>query len=308
MSDSDSSASKPVSRAAALFGLIVAIIIVSVSAIVFAANELRPNGEFSPEIVLPLVVIVGVVALLATLALTAATFGLFKISDKHQALGLPAGSIQAVIALSLILIFAVVALYASGDTGSQQLESKGLTAAEYQAIPSAQVVTTIRREEQGEVRYDVVRSVEDTAAKDINTQLLTTVSTLVVAVAGFYFGSKSAQEGSSSALKAAAPNRTLEITKPSSPQEVDPSSGPLKITLQSVPPGAQLNWLREGPGRLSRQEDGTFIYDFGNAEPDESATLHFEQVDDPKAADTLVVNFSDPSKRAEQIDEEAKEA
>jgi len=38
-----------------------------------------------------------------------------------------------------------------------------------------------------------------------STQLLTTISTLVVAVAGFYFGSKSTKEAAEAVARAAAP-------------------------------------------------------------------------------------------------------
>src|SRR5262245_35879414 len=105
------SQSKSVIRVSVLFAWIALIVVGTVLMIVFATDHLEKDGS-RPEIILPLLVITGVVALLATLAITAATFGLFDISDKSQALGLPAGSIQAVIALGLILIFAVVALYA----------------------------------------------------------------------------------------------------------------------------------------------------------------------------------------------------
>lgn len=287
-------ASNPVGRAFVLLIWIGLILAGTVLLIVFAADDLKSGETSRPEVLLPLIVIAGVVALLATLAVSAALYGLFDIADKGQALGLPAGSVQAVIALSLILIFAVVALYASSSSGTEELPSSGLTQAEFDAIPPGQVVSTTRVDKEGTVTYDVVRSIEDPGMKDINTQLLTTVSTLVVAVSGFYFGSKSVQEGNQAVIDLASPTRSLIVSEPTSPHEMD-TLEPLEIRLQSVPPQAQLNWSLDGDptGELVKNQDGTFTYRPG---PDmlgsgKSANLQFEQVEDPKTSAALIVTF-----------------
>jgi len=295
---------KSVIRASALLVWIGLIAGGSIVLVVVAANGLDDSGTFPPEIVLPLIVILGVVALLATLAITAATFGLFEIADKGQALGLPAGSVQAVIALSLILIFAVVALYASSSSASKEVTSTGLTAAEVKGIPAEQVVSKqVENGSQGNApTYEVVRAVEDEDLRDINTQLLTTVSTLVIAVAGFYFGSKSVQEGSKAAIEAAGPNRSLTVT-PASPCIMD-SDEPLDINVQSVPPGAQLNWaLHDDPGgSLYRRQGGGFVYKPGPKMKGsgKSATLIFEQVEDPSTSALLLATF--PKGEDEEIE------
>lgn len=290
-------ASKSVGRATVLLGGIVVMMAATVLLIVVAVGQLNTDNVFRPEIALPLVVITGVIALLGTLAIAAATFGIFDMADKSQALGLPAGSVQAVIALSLILIFAVVALYASSASTTKTFESTGLSAAEYKALPPGEVVASHRVKEEGETTYTVVRSVEDANAQNINTQLLTTVSTLVVAVAGFYFGSKSVQEGSRAALDAAAPTRVLSVVDPVSPHLLEGDA--LTIKLQSVPPQAQLRWSTEGDkeGQLLQSQGGTFIYTPGKKDrAGSSATLHFEQVDDPSVSASLLVNFPKGSK------------
>jgi len=63
------------------------------------------------EIKLPFLVILGIMALFATLAVVALTFSIAGLSDETQALGLPEGSVRAVIALSLIVIFAIFSIY-----------------------------------------------------------------------------------------------------------------------------------------------------------------------------------------------------
>jgi hypothetical protein len=309
--------SQPVGRALVLLAWIGVFLVAAVLLIVFAAEELNNDGASRPEVLLPIIVITGVVALMATLAVAAALYGLFSIADKSQPLGLPPGSVQAVIALTLILIFAVVALYASSSSVAEHFASSGLTEAEFQAIPPAEVVSSTRTEKNGVRSYEVVRSVESPGRKDLNTQLLTTVSTLVVAVAGFYFGSKSVQEGSRQAIEAAGPNRSLLVT-PSSPFSME-VPGSLTITVQSVPQGAELNWaLRDdSDGRLLRGETGDFIYEPGKAMfgSGKSANLNFEQVEDPSTSASLLVKFpgqpdgssddSDPEAHPPEKDEES---
>src|SRR5437016_791469 len=60
---------------------------------------------------LPLLAIVGIMALLASIAIVSVTFSLADLSDKNQALGLPEGSVRAVIALSLIVLFAIISVF-----------------------------------------------------------------------------------------------------------------------------------------------------------------------------------------------------
>src|SRR5712692_6279451 len=63
------------------------------------------------EVKLPIIAIAGVLLLLGALAVVSVAFSLFELSDKTQALGLPEGSIRAVIALSLIVLFAIFSVY-----------------------------------------------------------------------------------------------------------------------------------------------------------------------------------------------------
>jgi hypothetical protein len=304
-------ATKSVWHASALLGWIAVIVGGSIFIVVLAANGLDERGSFPPEIVLPLIVIVGVVALLATLAVAAATFGLFEIADKSQALGLPPGSVQAVIALSLILIFAVVALYASSSSASKELTSTGLTAAEVKAIPSDQLLAKEPEKSKagGPPTYKITRRSEDEDLKDINTQLLTTVSTLVIAVAGFYFGSKSVQEGNQAAIAAAGPTRSLSVVDPNSPYTRYPKDPPLEVKVQTVPPGAALRWKlwNDDEGHLVRLESGTFVYHHGKKKTEGTATLYFEMVEDPGVSDSLVVNFGKEKEEDKEAEEETQE-
>ena len=100
---------------------------------------------------LPVLVITGVMALFATLALVAVTFSVAGLTDPNQALGLPEGSVRAAIALSLIVIFAITSIYLYSSLKDAKPES-----------PSV----------------------------DFAKQVFAVVGTLMTSVASFYFASR----------------------------------------------------------------------------------------------------------------------
>ncbi len=118
------------------------------------------------EVKLPIIAIAGVLLLLGALAVVSVAFSLFELSDKTQALGLPEGSIRAVIALSLIVLFAIFSVYLYSSLIGQSPSS-----------PNA----------------------------DFAKQLLVLIGTLVTAVASFYFGSRASASAAGADAPRAAP-------------------------------------------------------------------------------------------------------
>lgn len=123
------------------------------------------------ELVIGLLIILGVSVLTVLLFVVAAAFNSLHLSDPRQALGLPLGSVRALIALLLIIIWAIVSIFVfrfvafgSGTPG---------VVASQDGIKLAQ-------------------------------QLFTTMSTLVVAVSAFYFGSSSVAAAQQRALTSGA--------------------------------------------------------------------------------------------------------
>ena len=76
---------------------------------------LRGNISEITEIALPIVIIAGLVVLLLVLGLLAFVFSVLKLSNPNEALGLPSGTVRAVIALMLLVIFAIVAIFLYSD-------------------------------------------------------------------------------------------------------------------------------------------------------------------------------------------------
>jgi hypothetical protein len=155
--------------------------------------------ERNYEIQLGFLVVIAIIALITLLFIVAAGFSQLKLTDPNQALGLPEGSIRAMIALMLILVFIIFGIFvfrltANGnEAGPIQMTLTELNA----ATNVSSIAPVTEKDEKGndkiiEGKYDVWRRSDLTAdAVRLATQLLTTVGTLVVAVAGFYFGRSS---------------------------------------------------------------------------------------------------------------------
>jgi lipoprotein-anchoring transpeptidase ErfK/SrfK len=129
------------------------------------------------EVRLAAAFVFGLAFLLAVISGIVAAFSALQLTSPKTALGLPEGSIRAIIALVLVLIFVVMAIY--------MIEAVFL----------------------GEDTND--------QAHNAATQVLATVGTLVAAVAAFYFGTGAVTAGTTAATAAvaAARARPAAVTK-----------------------------------------------------------------------------------------------
>lgn len=148
-----------------------------------------------PEIVITLILIMGVVALLSALGGLAALLrqrgdGTAGDPFHGEALALPKGSIRAVIALGLVLIFALVSVYLIGRAENTTQFVYGLTQEQADEIDANRIVSRYQTLVDPP-RYDVVLSTEQPEfQRDLSQQLLTILGTLVTAVVAFYFGTE----------------------------------------------------------------------------------------------------------------------
>lgn len=211
-----------------------------------------------PEISLPLLLLLGLAALLLTVAIVAVVFSRYRMSDRSAALALPEGSVQAIIALSLILIFAIMStfLYATLLRGDVKT-SRGLTQEQIATLPQENIVSvrnTGEEDEAGNALYDVELRVQaNDASQEFSKQLLTTISTLVVAIAAFYFGSKA----TSAALPMEGPG--LRILSPTSPAQPPATGEKLTITLEVSPRGSVVKGdVFHGGGELTPARAGEY--------------------------------------------------
>lgn len=181
----------------------------------------------NPTVVLPILLLVGTLALLTSLAFIATAFAALDLSDANRALSLPEGSVRSLIALLLLVLFAITSIFLYRElrfpatyvsTGLTQedkdklveaIPSKDLLLITSETITSTVTSETITStvasetdEVVEEVVYTVTRRVESEASKDFAEQMLTTLATLVAAVAAFYFGTKAVETGARAAAEA----------------------------------------------------------------------------------------------------------
>lgn len=127
-------------------------------AILIAIGATVALGEIESQTTeLSVVILAGVIELIVVLALVAILLDWFKLSNTSYAFALPPGSVRATIALLLILLFAILALFLFTQISAVA-------------------------DDESKVSVEGIR---------FANQVLTTLSTLVVAVAGFYFGTRS---------------------------------------------------------------------------------------------------------------------
>jgi hypothetical protein len=193
-------------RVALMIAIVVAAIAFLIGIGIFLAKNAEGLFNRGPELVLPILIITGVLVLLVTLSLTAFVFAIMDISDKTQALALPEGSVRAVLALSLVVLFPIVSifLYSNLSNAGKIEVVSGLTKEQkdqFQSkVPSSQIILEQTAGPAATPTYTLhYRQVHNPASEDFAKQLLVLIGTLVTAVASFYFGAKTAGAAQSSA-------------------------------------------------------------------------------------------------------------
>jgi hypothetical protein len=188
---------------------------------------------------LPVVAILGVLLLLTTLAAVSVAFGHFGLSDKAQALALPEGSIRAVLALSLVIIFAILTVFLYGTLAAGTLQSGNVEIKDFDRAaflrnnPSVKDVVLISEassKDNPPIKTTTVALVMavDPAGVDFGKQLLTLIGTLMTAVTAFYFGAKTATSAASAAGGPAKPALTLRSISPATRSRAE---GPFALTI-----------------------------------------------------------------------------
>src|SRR5262249_38954271 len=142
-------------------------------------------------------------------------------------LGLPDGSVRALIALILIFLFfvAITFIYFSIARGQPNTTLHGLTPTQFAQIPATDLISSTPVPATGTpTSYNVIiRGGVSSAEQDIGKSLIVLLGTLITAVTSFYFGSNSAtsaaRKGGDISASGGAPP-TPQVTG------ADPSIGP----------------------------------------------------------------------------------
>jgi len=121
-----------IGRVAALLAVATGVIILVTLEMAGVLWILRLAGVYSSDVALPILLVTGVVGLLTAAGAVAAVYDHFGLADASQALGMPKGSIQALIALVVLLMFSIMSLYLYATVGGTAREDL-----------AKQIVTTI---------------------------------------------------------------------------------------------------------------------------------------------------------------------
>ncbi len=229
------SKSGAVSASGAIIVFVVAFAAV-ILALTLAVVVLKNSSFLPPEFVLPLLVVGSISVLMIGLASMAIIFRRLGLYDYREAMGLPEGSIRAIIALMLIVIFAVVSVFLISNADAQDRRVlDDLTVSQADELPLAEIVSRERVSgtSGAQARYRVVLEAGDRPSAEMSQQLMTTLGTLVVAVAAFYFGSQSVI----AAQKARKASVTTTVT-PTKPRETQPgNTAPAETAPGETAPG-----------------------------------------------------------------------
>jgi hypothetical protein len=218
----------------------IAILLVVVIGAVFGGIHLLKTEDASAEISLPVTMIVGIVGLLLAIAAMVGVFKYFGLALQGEALGLPDGSVRAVIALSLVLLFAIVTIFLYGDLSkhAQIVSTPDLTDEQLATfkshVPPTQIISTQSSPTDNKKTKVFYREVSNPASEDFAKQLLVLLGTLVTSVASFYFGTAavtSAHDTTARALRSDSGEMKLSAVDPSS---VKADGSTQKITIRGM--------------------------------------------------------------------------
>lgn len=159
---------------------------------------------------LPLLAILGILLLFGAMAITSSLFQSLGLADKGEALALPPGSVRAAIALSLVVLFATIAIMLfqtlaqegtpkrleglSDEEKTLVLKQPGTRVMSVRKLPCTSVAASAPPPApSAPACYDVeVAATPSSEAVDLAKQLLTLIGTLMTSVTSFYFAAKTA--------------------------------------------------------------------------------------------------------------------
>ena len=171
--------------------------------------HLITQNSTSQALTLTSAVMVGLALIVALMILLLVFYKITGVEDKTQALGLPVGSIRALLAFCLLIMFVGlgVFLYEGVNTPGTAEKLKNLTQGQVTALQSqftTVIVQPATKNDEKDPRFDVTYyPARSKDADDFAKLMFTQVATVFVTVIGFYFGSSTAAAGVGAGVAAA---------------------------------------------------------------------------------------------------------
>jgi hypothetical protein len=169
----------------------------------------------------------GLIVLMMALGGLAALLASISLSETRDAFALPPGTIRALLAVGLLVVFVVFGIGELNRLNEASSVGKEIETTTAPANDDGTAAAIAKYERMGIIAIpqprpavspapDVVelrlyRRTDPAAANDLAKQLMTMISTLLTTVVGFYFGSRSASETAAAATAAAAPGAGVNV-------------------------------------------------------------------------------------------------
>ena len=252
------SAAIHVQRAALWRYSILGILPIAVLAIGVGVYSLVPNTPYAGIAILVSAALIG---LLLALAVVAVFFYGLSINDKNEALGLPRGSVRAVIALALILVFAIMSVYVYGSSDGQAAEDI-----------AKQLITTL-------------------------SVLVVAVSSFYFGSKSVEAATTAMGNLAGGASVSVSPSKATITGGPEGPW----SPSIVVFTVHAYPPSAKIAttvWGDEAGSVSIGQGTGEWVYT--PKHPTKSVGIQFFQSNDPTVNSTANVDVRDPARAAER--------
>jgi hypothetical protein len=167
--------------------------------------------DHSPVLSLPILALISILLLLGALLVFTTLIHLIDLSDAKSALGLPEGSVRALLALALLGLFAIMA--SSVLVASPPREVKGLQLGDIDAVLKANpndhdIFWVPETQAPGQAQTFTAVLGSPSHVDDFAKQMLTLVGTLMTAVISFYFGSATFSSSPAQGESGGEPNPT----------------------------------------------------------------------------------------------------
>jgi hypothetical protein len=216
--------------------------------LVWSLIKVTGSGWVNQTVGLPLIMIVGLTVLLIVIGLLTFTFSVVGLSNGGEALGLPDGSVRAIIALMLLVLFAIMAIFLYNSIQSRQIQTLNhVTQTELDNLHSSSVVIhqEVEAPDTKPPTYTVTFVGVSGPGDDIAKQLIVMLGTLVTAVASFYFGSASVASANA-AVRGQIPWRPTATTISPNPIMATGAAQALTIAGSGLGGASQLHLEQKG--------------------------------------------------------------
>jgi len=244
---------RPASWTSGAFGAGLVLVVLPSAALVLGIQRFAAQ----PAVGLPIVAVLGIMILFGALALVSTLFARLGLDDRAEALGLPAGSIRAFIALALIVLFALISVMLFESYGDS-VRIDNLSEEQKAALvkePTNHVTAVVPQAcaasapacAPGTMVYTAYLTVSrGSESSDLSKQLLILVGTLMTSVVSFYFAARATEATTKNVIAAIGPqakqDSTQAATAPPTPADneahVDGCGAPVTAPTadQDLPP------------------------------------------------------------------------